>query len=524
MKKEFLKFPAVVVLMLAFVLACTTELVDEDPLGPTEETFFNNAAEFRQILVGVYAGYYDWFFGFGTDGSHYSMQRIPGDDLTESQGARTSEELFDGSLNSTSGRVGTLYNTCYQVITRANVVLDKISQVEDFSELEGGDEVVGMEGEALFLRSFAYFTLFNNFGDVPLILQRPPALTDVNVPKSPANDIITQVIEDCKRAIEILPTSWDDGNRGRVTKNSARGLLMKALVFRANYNGDDAADLQEAITAFNSLTSVLLPNFIDNFDSDRNNNAESVFEIQSAKPGAFNNIWLDNDGPWRGVESLHVYRGYMMEPGVPNNDGQTKFLITDKLLNAYGTDPRISVFLNPSLGATESKIFQKYNKPDGTNILFDFVNTSSNNERLLRHADFVLLAAEAYLKTGNTQGAVDLVNSVRTRARTWGADSGFGDGVTPADYPSSGDATQIMQWIMNERWVELAGEAKRWDDLRRWHRSGDMNLSSWTGDDAGFSTFLSSPVQFDVSKHLLYPIPQDEIDRNSAISENNPGY
>ena len=77
---------------------------------------------------------------------------------------------------------------------------------------------------------------------------------------------------------------------------------------------------------------------------------------------------------------------------------------------------------------------------------------------------------------------------------------------------------------MDERYVELAGEGQRWWDLKRWHESGDIDLSGWTGSDIHFSTNLASSSLFDVNKHLLFPLPQTEIDRNDAILENNPGY
>jgi hypothetical protein len=51
-----------------------------------------------------------------------------------------------------------------------------------------------------------------------------------------------------------------------------------------------------------------------------------------------------------------------------------------------------------------------------------------------------------------------------------------------------------------------------------------MDLTGWDGSDDEFSTELASPVQFDVNKHLYFPLPQEEVERNSAITENNPGY
>jgi hypothetical protein len=40
-------------------------------------------------------------------------------------------------------------------------------------------------------------------------------------------------------------------------------------------------------------------------------------------------------------------------------------------------------------------------------------------------------------------------------------------GTSPADYSTAEtDKTVIMQWIMNERLIELAGEGQRWFDIR----------------------------------------------------------
>lgn len=222
---------------------------------------------------------------------------------------------------------------------------------------------------------------------------------------------------------------------------------------------------------------------------------------------------------------MSVYRGYMMEFGGRgdfNDASSTKFLATEKLLSQFGDDPRISVFINPEDGF-DGRIFQKYNKPNGVNQLSGFHGGSVNNERVLRYADVKLLAAEAYLKTGNTAAAIAQINDVRTRARVWAEAAELGEG--PDNRPETeASAAIIMQWIMDERFVELAGEGHRWWDLKRWHSSGDIDISNWDSSINGFSSNLASPSQFDIDKHLVFPIPQSEIDRNSGIRENNPGY
>ncbi|GAB2775880.1 RagB/SusD family nutrient uptake outer membrane protein [Rhabdobacter roseus] len=516
-------------LLCLLLCSCDPTLVDEPTLSPTEVSYFSNVVEFRSQLTSVYATLYDdyHFAATGYNGWVASTWLLPGDDLTESLGIRTSVELFDGTLNPNNAQLRSQFTSCYKLIARANVAIEKTRTVDYSGFPEGVEEIARMEGEALFLRGYAYFKLFNIFGSVPLVIKRLQTPEETNTPKSPALDIISQVILDTKAAIPVLPESWEPIYRGRITKNAARGLLAKALVFRGNHTGN-TADFTEALAVFQTITAQLVPDYLDNFRASTENNAESLFEVQAAVPSSTNNnLNLANDGAWRGVENMSVYRGFMMEFGGRgdfNDASSTKFLITEKLRTQHGDDPRIKVFLSATDGF-QGRIFQKYNKPNGTNQLSGFHGGSVNNERILRYADLKLIAAEAALKTGQAAVAIQHVNDVRQRARTWGIEAGLAESTSLPPYPAGEtNATTIMQWIMNERYVELAGEGHRWWDLVRWHKGGSLNLAGWTGGLSGFSTNLASPVQFDVNKHLVFPLPQTEIDRNSNIQENNPGY
>jgi len=509
--------------LLIINVSCDPTRVDTAFAGQTEATYFANVIQFRSNLVTVYAklnNYYFYNIGWSANWVQGSWL-LPGDDLTETNGARTEVELFDGSLNPSNARIESVFTTSYELIARANVTIDKVNTV-DYSTFDGKDEIPQMKGEALFLRGYAYFTLFNVFGNVPIVTQRIITQDATNTPKSDKLEVLNQVITDVTEALALLPESWPDNYKGRVTKNAARGLLAKALVFRADYN-KTPADYTAALAVFNSISASLTANYTDNFSATKENNAESLFEIQASSQNT-DNVFLYNDGPWRGVENMSIYRGFMSK----NGDGATswaatKFIITKKLLNNFGTDPRISFFLEADDGF-QGLLFQKYTK-SGLELPTVPFASSANNERVIRYADLKLLAAEALLKTGSIGEAIKQVNDIRTRARSWALSAGIGNGSIPANYSTTEtNTTTIMQWIMNERFVEQAGEGQRWWDLKRWHASGDVNLSGWTGADQYFSTHLSSPCQFDVNKHLLFPIPQSEIDRNTAIKENNPGY
>lgn len=511
-------------LILFISLSCDPTRIDTPTASSTEASYFSNVVEFRNNLVSAYAKqieFYHYNANWVADWPQ-SLWYLPGDDLTETQGKRTAEELFDGSMNPNNGRITWLFDKAYELIARANVTLQKTRTV-DYSEFEGADEIAMMEGECLFLRSYAYFMLANIYGNVPLVTERITTEAATNTPVSERIAVLDQIIFDLELALGSVPESWPSKYAGRVTKNAVRALLAKTLVFRANYARSNS-DYTQAITVFNTITATLMPTYTDNFNAFVENNAESCYEIQASQASAINNIYLYNDGPWRGVEDCSIYRGFNTVNGTDAaNVAATKFIITDKLLNNFGTDPRIKVFLRSDDGFG-GMLFQKYTLSE-MDYLTPAMQSSANNERVLRYGDLKLIAAEAMLKTGDLSGAIGQINDVRTRARDWGLSSGNGDGIIPANYPTTeSNIATIMQWIMNERFVELAGEGQRWWDLLRWHQSGDINLAGWDGTDAYFSTNLASSVTFDVNKHLEFPIPQSEVERNKAILHNNPGY
>jgi hypothetical protein len=196
-----------------------------------------------------------------------------------------------------------------------------------------------------------------------------------------------------------------------------------------------------------------------------------------------------------------------------NNLPGNTWRLTQKMLDAYGTDPRVDFFTE------DNRSFTKYGM-EGLDQLSGTVG-SVNNVRILRYAESKLLAAEAILLSGgNKATAIGLINEVRKRARDWAG------GAEPADRDTGEtDAATIMQWIEDERAMELMGEEQiRWFDLKRWDARGYKSLSGWGGGHEHFSTDLSANFQFEYPKHLLLPIPQSEMNANEAIIENNPGY
>jgi hypothetical protein len=502
MKSLLIKITTALFISAALLFyACNKGNLDLLPHGPTEQSYFTQETDFTKAVFGVYAKMTDlfWYNGCQTC-STIPIFLLPGDDITTNESGEEFE-IF-GNIQPSSDRVDYFYKTWYQMVARANVVLEKIQEVPDGVYVTP-DLKEYHKGEALFLRGYAFFMLWNYFGTSPLDTARVISSDQFTPPGTSGTQLLDQAITDLTEAALLLPIAWDEADRGRVTQNSANGMLGKALVFRASAT-NNAADYTTAIAAFNKLNGVsLVSNFGDNFAFDAENNSESLFEFQASQAFAVDNVWLSNDFD-NAVGALSAFWGYY-----DNNYalfGYSPFFATKKLANAFNPDdPRLPLTLDPADRTVKKYVLRdKLDQPGVGSV---------NNPRLLRYADVLLLKAEATLQSGgSTSEAIGLINQVRTRARN------MGGGSEPANYSTAQtDKATIMSWIINERFLELAGEGQRWIDLKRWQMEGVINL-----DNSFFSSNVNT-MSFSLPKSLLLPIPNSEIDVNPNVQQ-NAGY
>ena len=124
------------------------------------------------------------------------------------------------------------------------------------------------------------------------------------------------------------------------------------------------------------------------------------------------------------------------------------------------------------------------------------------NNRLLRYADVVLLAAEAAIMSGNNDKALTYINMVRTRARMCGVEGN----TCPADI----EGTVTIEMLQHERRLELAMEGHRFFDLVRWNIAEEKLDGSYLDNQEVYVSF-SSP------KNDFFPIPQDELNINPEL-------
>ena len=139
----------------------------------------------------------------------------------------------------------------------------------------------------------------------------------------------------------------------------------------------------------------------------------------------------------------------------------------------------------------------------------DAIDNADANWPFLRLADVILIYAEALNELDRPGDALAQLNEVRLRSNADRASMGGKRALaTKLDRRSA---------IIEERAKEFACEADRRWDLIRWGIYLDaMNAIGGT-DDGGV-------LKTRTERNLLFPIPAQEINTNSAINTNNPGW
>jgi hypothetical protein len=133
---------------------------------------------------------------------------------------------------------------------------------------------------------------------------------------------------------------------------------------------------------------------------------------------------------------------------------------------------------------------------------------------LYRYAEILYIKSEAeFRQNGATDEAHEYLNMMRRRAR--GLDPAAPS--SAADVPSSLSGEAFLDTLLLERAKEFVMEQKRFYDLKRTEKNGELR-GLWLARELGKGT--------PELKNFYWPIPQQEIDNNDALSQDdqNPGW
>ena len=524
-------------LLVLSLTMCSEDVLDKQPLGTlTDETFYKTEKDFDAATLAPYSTMLN--LTYEQNGAGLWNGFLKPDDDVQHRDPNDAMDVFNWTP--TNNNFGWVWANAYKGIARANTVLDQLPKADRFGD---PSKKPRYEGEAKFMRAWWYFLLATNWGNVPILTSVPTSIEGTMVGNSAPGEVWDLIEADLTFAAANLPADYGN-EKGRATKWTAQALLGKVQIYRAQWfnlpakYAEAATNLQAVV---NSNAFKLTANYGDNFSQTRENNEESLFEVQDTE-GDNINSWGTTDTGGRAGHAWTIYVSPSCYYGpvtgcAPKSWGMGygQIDITPSLFAEFEPgDPRryYTMYSEGEVydGTTSPPTLfsagwsrtghtpAKYNRPWDPNRFPN--NWSENNLRLIRYADVLLLLAEAKLLGANdVAGAAALVNQVRARARTTPVPAEAN--ITPnlPDVPAAGaPAAWHKQYLQHERRVELATEWDyRYEDLVRWHRAGLINIKT----DVNFG-YPESNANWKET-YLLKPVPQSEIDLNPNLQQ-NPGY
>lgn len=520
MKKITIKYLSISAVIMATILGCESKLEQENPNFQTSATFWQNE---NDALKAINAAYLTLVIDGGYMRSSNLLLDNRGDDAKSNSPWDQMYNSGKFALNSGNDAIyGWAYGSYYEGAFKANQVIDNVDKITMAADLKSR-----ILGQAHFLRGLYFYHLVNMFGNVSLPLQSVKSKEDFFVPQSNPEQGWKLVIADFKKAAELLPvdyasvTGTDKGQVGRATKGAALGYLGKAQLF--------TKDFAAASATFKSVIDLgiydLMPNYADNFTEAKENNKESLFEVQFAtNAGGTDMNWGGEPQPawgrFTGRAITYGARGY----------GWTDVQPTRWVFDEYQKEKTVDGKLDPRLYATMffngegvtiygTPFATRYkDNPGDLNDLFvkkysndgvkadEFDWRSGVNERLLRYADIIMMYAETLNETGKTAEAYTWIQKVRSRV-------GLPDLATAKPGMNQ---VQMRDQIDHERLLEFCLEGHRFDDINRWGYLKDASkLADLKKHDPEFNSYQAG--------REFFPIPQREINTNPGVKQ-NPSY
>lgn len=300
--------------------ACTNWLSED---GAPKMTYDYYGTE-QGVDAAVAAAYS--FLRWGCGNERYDVLTELGTDLftAGSDGKnKTSFNAYGTQLNPEDNILSGLWENHYKGISDANIAMDQILQ----SDMSESKKLTSL-GEMLFIRSFLYFELVQQFGKVPLVTEGSFEIrTDFK--RAAIADIYKQIITDLRTAVEYLPEKVGDSQKGKATSYAASHLLAKVYLTRGSavtdVRGQKATDMDSVLyfaeNVIKNSPYRLQKNFADLWNIDNMGNSEVIFAVQFTSNPIFNDdgntfhlYWLpvydDEDGMERDIFYGRPYKRY----------------------------------------------------------------------------------------------------------------------------------------------------------------------------------------------------------------------
>lgn len=381
------------------------------------------------------------------------------------------------------------FNRIYKHISRANIILYNVPLLR--SKGEPADKLQRISGEAHYLRAHYYFMLVNVYGKP---WQQASATSDYGVPlkaESPVEDkffsrstvqqVYDQILADLQAAEKELE-GQNITTPVRASLAAVQGLLSRVYLYQEAY--EKVISYSDKLLNNPRYKLSDLNNYVAGADFNTRTSTETIFTM--GYPIIGNMMFISMDQPL------------------------TEFYyVSDDLASSYSNeDLRLTAFYSRD---SESKL--RCVKSHNVNP----TTTDVSDSWLIRLSELYLNKAEALAMLGRDQEAITTLQELR-KAR-----------FKPGDLTSISSTGEILvNFIRDERRRELAFEAHRWFDLRRYGVNSKypfgktIRHNSYAYGPGGFfleGYYELKPYDQDKAAYVV-PICRDEIEYNSGNLKN----
>ena len=577
--KTQIKIKARYILLIFFITAllnaCQEDWLDPKPLSIyTPENVFVDKAGMESILLALREGLRHEI---------YSGSRMLASELYSSDISICGSEVaamphnFNIQVTPTADvntiRMMAFWELGYNHIRNANVVISRIDKANFTSESLRNATLA----EGYFFRAYWYYRLVHQFGDVPFI-NIEHTVPKLDFYSHSRNTILNKIQQDLEFAVQWLPEVVDPGKINRAAGNH---LLTK--VYLSNHEFNKAVIVSSAViddgkhklmtNRFGTVAGNSRFNVIWDLHQKANKsistNTEGILIVQDKYgfPGAQTtgvNTMRDLTPFWchasyiRDPEGRSGMRSANFDPqimrfgrGVGYVRSSNYFLYDIWRHNGYDLRhcpdtnwmPKEKIlYNNPTSKYFGQPVQIQYTSPYDTMRSFfewphykifvpheDNVGTPTGGNSdwyIYRLSETYLLRAEAYYWKGDFDNAANDINKVRERALA---------------QPIANDDVTI-EYILDERARELYYEEPRKTELTRiafmmaekninGYSMNNFHVKNYWFDRVNTLNYYNTGLTYGAQPyvisayHVLWPIPQDQIDANTGGKINqNKGY
>ena len=521
----------VILAAVILLVSCNNDFLNKTPLDKlSEDAVFNSTALAESYINALYTVLPDPFqegnIGCITDEGYFryggsSTRYIASGNMTPDN---VMYNYGGGQAHSTRTTFLNIWNRTYERIYRMNYFLN---YVDEKGTNIPEDDVNRLKGEVYFLRAWAYYNLIQRYAGVPIITKAYDLTDTYDAKRDNFDDCVNFALEDLDKAEELLPAK-DKATKGRANKDIVLALRSRLTlvaasplfndparpeggIFRGQYSADkwkraldatkriiDRADVDGSYRLDDTYDGVWKNTdspeliwakyFISSADASDNTmkkaqllysvvyfNGWTAFQPTQAMTLDYemtNGKKIFEDGS--GYDVNHPFKGrdprfyksvaspFCNYPNTDNSGYHDNVLdlslyydnVKKSDFDEGKKEPSYSVKAKHLLDATSTMGLEMMKWYIPTSPITE-AETGSVLYPWFRLAEMYLNYAECAYMTGNEALCRQYINKVRSRSD-----------VRMPEIKESGEA--LWDRLVNERRVELAFEAIRYFDVRRW--------------------------------------------------------